>query len=381
MADLEALFEKAFTEIPFDDKRHLLDAEAVTDCVVNGDKVTVTLSLPSDAALRRKISGMVEQRIGGIPGIGSVLVRMADAAKADSSPAPDDHAHDHGHDHGHDHHGHAHAAPAGSQPRAPQRPQRTVYLDNYQAVIAVASGKGGVGKSTVAVNLAVTLAKLGNKVSLFDADIYGPSLPIMLGLRNQRPVIEGNRIQPISKHGITALSIGNLIEEAAATIWRGPMVHQVIEQLMRDTDWPGGDFMVLDLPPGTGDAQLTISQICEVAGAVIVSTPQDVALLDAIKGVSMFQKVDIPVVGLIENMSSFICPHCQKETPIFSKGTAQKASGQYNIPFLGRIPIELAIREGGDNGVPVAAQNPDSPSARAFREVTDAMLRELGNLP
>jgi ATP-binding protein involved in chromosome partitioning len=157
------------------------------------------------------------------------------------------------------------------------------------------------------------------------------------------------------------------------------MVHQVIEQLMRDADWPGGEFMILDLPPGTGDAQLTISQICEVAGAVIVSTPQDVALLDAIKGVSMFQKVDVPVIGLIENMSSFICPHCQHETPIFSKGTAQKASGQYNIPFLGRIPIELAIREGGDNGIPVATLD-GSPSAKAFREVTEAMLRELGKM-
>jgi ATP-binding protein involved in chromosome partitioning len=386
MADLQSLFEKALSEIPFDAKRHLLDAEAVTECVLNGDKVVVTLNLPSDEALRRKISSMVEQRLGGIPGIGSVSVRMADAA-----PRPaQDHAHaDHDHDHAHDHHGHDHAhdhsahvqpAPVGSQPRAPQRPQRQVYLDNYDAVIAVASGKGGVGKSTVAVNMAVTLAKMGHKVSLFDADIYGPSLPIMLGLRNQRPVIEGNRIQPIEKHGIHALSIGNLIEEAAATIWRGPMVHQVIEQLMRDADWPGGDFMVLDLPPGTGDAQLTISQICEVAGAVIVSTPQDVALLDAIKGVSMFQKVDIPVIGLIENMSSFICPNCHHETPIFSKGTAQKASGQYNIPFLGRIPIELAIREGGDNGIPVAALGDASPSARAFREVTEAMLRELGKM-
>ena len=255
-----------------------------------------------------------------------------------------------------------------------------MYLDNYDAVIAIASGKGGVGKSTVAVNLAVTLAKMGHKTSLFDADIYGPSLPIMLGLRNTRPDIAGNRIQPLKKYGLNVLSIGNLIEEAAATIWRGPMVHQVIEQLLRDADWPGGEFMVIDLPPGTGDAQLTISQICEVAGAVIVSTPQDVALLDAIKGVSMFQKVDIPIIGLVENMSSFICPHCHEETPIFSKGTAQKASGQYNIPFLGRIPIELAIREGGDNGVPVASQEGDFPSARAFREVTEAMLRELKQL-
>ena len=257
---------------------------------------------------------------------------------------------------------------------------RSPLIPQVKNTVAVASGKGGVGKSTVAVNIAVTLVKMGHKTSLFDADIYGPSLPIMLGLRNARPAIDGNRIQPLQKYGMHMLSIGNLIEEAAATIWRGPMVHQVIEQLMRDANWPGGEFMVLDLPPGTGDAQLTISQICEVAGAVIVSTPQDVALLDAIKGVSMFQKVDVPVIGLVENMSSFICPHCQHETPIFSKGTAQKASGQYNIPFLGRIPIELAIREGGDNGVPVSSLDDGSASALAFREVTEAMLRELKHL-
>jgi len=397
--DLQAQFEKAFTEIPLDESRHLLDADAVTECVVSGDKVMVTLDLPRDEALRRKISGMVEQRIGGIPGIRTVSVRMSDQlpGSAPSMPAPhgtDGHGHDHGHHHGHDHghhhdhdHGHAHEhahdheghahGAAGAQPRMPQRPAKQVYLDNYDAVIAVASGKGGVGKSTVAVNLAVTLAKMGKKTSLFDVDIYGPSLPIMLGLRNARPQIDGNRIQPIKKYGVDVLSIGNLIEEAAATIWRGPMVHQVIEQLMRDTIWPGGDFMILDLPPGTGDAQLTISQLCEVAGAVIVSTPQDVALLDAIKGVSMFQKVDIPVIGLVENMSSFICPHCQHETPIFAKGNAQKASGQYNIPFLGRIPIDLAIREGGDNGVPVSALDDESASARAFREITEAMLVEL----
>lgn len=250
-------------------------------------------------------------------------------------------------------------------------------IDHIKQLIAVASGKGGVGKSTVAVNLAITLANRGHKVSIFDSDIYGPSLPIMLGLRNTRPEIEQERIQPLRKYGLDVLSIGNLIEEASATIWRGPIVHQVIEQMLRDTDWPGGDFMVLDMPPGTGDAQLTISQLCEVAGAVIVSTPQDVALLDAIKGVAMFQKVDIPIIGLIENMSSFICPNCSHETPIFSKGSAEKASGQYNVPFLGRIPIELAIREGGDNGIPVATQDGDSPSAHAFDEVTTRMLEEL----
>ncbi|MCH8843463.1 MAG: Mrp/NBP35 family ATP-binding protein [SAR324 cluster bacterium] len=374
MPDMETLLEQAFTEIPFDESgRHLLEAEAVTGCVLKGDEVTVTLKLPDDEPLRRKISGMVEERCGSIPGIKTVSIKMADGASAaalakGSTAVPEKGSADPAA---------SQPGPHGSQPHEPQRPTSNIYLDNYDAVIAIASGKGGVGKSTVAVNVAVTLVKMGHTVSLFDSDIYGPSLPIMLGLRNTRPKIDGNSIEPIRKYGLDVLSLGNLVEEAAATIWRGPMVHQVIEQMLRDTNWPGGDFMVIDLPPGTGDAQLTMSQLCDVAGAVIVSTPQDVALLDAIKGVSMFQKVDIPIIGLVENMSSFICPHCSQETPIFSKGNAQKAAGQYNIPFLGRIPIELAIREGSDNGVPVSTLDEDSTAAQAFRSITETMLREL----
>jgi ATP-binding protein involved in chromosome partitioning len=173
------------------------------------------------------------------------------------------------------------------------------------------------------------------------------------------------------------MSIGNLVEEAAATIWRGPIVHQVLEQMLRDTKWPGGDFMIIDLPPGTGDAQLTLSQLLELAGAVIVSTPQDVALLDAIKAVAMFQKVDVPVLGLVENMSAFICPKCGTETPIFDKGNAQRASGQNNIPFLGRIPIEMAIREGGDSGAPICASAPDSPTGAAFKTIATNLIKQL----
>ena len=371
MSDLETQFEKAFTEIAFDDSgKHLLDAEAVTECVVNGEQVAITLDLPADDTQRRKIAGLVEDRIGRIPGISAVSVHMADERReAPGAPtAGDPHA------------GHAHAPPTDSQPRAPQRPERTVYLDNYDSVIAVASGKGGVGKSTVAVNLAITLANRGHKVSIFDSDIYGPSLPIMLGLRNTRPEIEQERIQPLRKYGLDVLSIGNLIEEASATIWRGPIVHQVIDQMLRDTKWPGGDFMIIDLPPGTGDAQLTLTQLLEITGAVIVSTPQDVALLDALKGVAMFQKVDVPILGLVENMSSFICPHCDQETPIFDKGNAERASGQHNIPFLGRIPLELSIREGGDSGAPVVTAKEETPSAAAFKTIAESLLSELNNL-
>jgi ATP-binding protein involved in chromosome partitioning len=265
-------------------------------------------------------------------------------------------------------------------PRAPQSPQRKAYLQNYDAIVAVASGKGGVGKSTVSVNLAISLVKMGHSVSMFDSDIYGPSLPIMMGLRSSKPQMEGDNIVPLEKYGVHCMSIGNLVEEAAATIWRGPIVHQVIEQLLRDTLWPGGDFMIIDLPPGTGDAQLTLTQLLEFSGAVIVSTPQDVALLDAIKGISMFQKVDVPILGMVENMSGFICPHCDKETPIFDKGNAQRASGQHNIPFLGRVPIELAVREGGDNGAPVASSGEDTISAQAFMDIAKSLVAEIEKL-
>jgi len=380
MASLEQQFEQALTEIVVPSTgRHLLDEEAVTACVVQGGSVTITLDLPPDEAVRQKVGDQVRAKLGQIPGITAVSVRMGE----DPPAPPHSHAHAHPHEHGNSH---AHGVPTpaaavAGQPRQAQRPRRNLYLENYDAVIAVGSGKGGVGKSTVAVNLAVTLARMGYKTSLFDADIYGPSLPIMMGLRHTQPKMEGEHgLLPLQKYGLDCMSIGNLVEEAAATIWRGPIVHQVIEQMLRDTKWPGGDFMIIDLPPGTGDTQLTLTQLTEIAGAVIVSTPQDVALLDAIKSVAMFQKVDVPVVGLIENMSAFICPHCLTETPIFDKGNAERASGQNNIPFLGRIPIELAIREGGDLGKPVCASQPESKSAKAFQGIAENLVRELERL-
>jgi ATP-binding protein involved in chromosome partitioning len=375
MASLEEQFEQAFTQITLPEGgKHLLEAEAVTECVVNGEAVTITLLLPKDDTLRRHVAEQVESRCKQIGGITRVTVRMSDQAPAHAHGPSDGHAHDHSHDHPHAPAG----PPPGAQPRTPQRPQRQTYLENYDAVVAVASGKGGVGKSTVAVNLAIALHQLGHRVSLFDADIYGPSVPIMMGLRNTKPRMnDDNTIVPLEKYGLSLMSIGNLVEEAAATIWRGPIVHQVLDQMLRETRWPGGDIMILDLPPGTGDAQLTLTQVLELTGAVIVSTPQDVALLDAIKAVAMFQKVDVPMLGLVENMSAFICPKCGTETPIFDKGNAQRAASQNNIPFLGRIPIESAIREGGDLGAPITVSAPDSPTAAAFREIAQRLLKQI----
>ncbi len=369
MASLEEQFEQALMEVQFDDSgKHLLEAEAVTDCVVSGESVTITLDLPADENLRKSISEQLESRLKQIEGISSVSIRMSDqpgnGGQATQGPGGQPQP----------------GGPPPGVPHPPQRPQRQTYLDNYDAIVAVSSGKGGVGKSTVAVNLAITLVNMGNQVSLFDSDIYGPSVPIMMGLRSSKPQMEGDAILPLEKYGVHLISIGNLVEEAAATIWRGPIVHQVIDQMLRDTKWPGGDFMVIDLPPGTGDAQLTLTQVLEITGAVIVSTPQDVALLDALKGVAMFHKVDVPILGLVENMSGFVCPHCQEETPIFDKGNAQRASGQHNVPFLGRIPIELAIREGGDNGAPVAAGKEETATSKAFKDIAEAMINEINNL-
>jgi len=358
MSSLEEQFEKALMEITLSDSgKHLLEAEAVTECVVSGDNVTITLDLPADDSVRKSISDQVISRLESIDGISKVNIKMADQV-------------DNG---GHDHHHHA-------EPRGPQRPENPVYLRNYDHIIAVSSGKGGVGKSTVAVNLAITLAKMGQQVSLFDSDVYGPSVPIMMGMRSTKPRMNDRGIMVMEKYGISLMSIGNLIEESAATIWRGPIVHQVIDQMLRDTIWPGGNFMIIDLPPGTGDAQLTLSQVLEISGAVVVSTPQDVALLDAMKGIAMFEKVDVPILGLVENMSSFICPNCEHETPIFDKGNAEKASSQHNIPFLGSIPIELAVREGGDNGAPIATIDQETPSTLAFKHIANRVIEEVGKL-
>ena len=366
MPSLEEQFESAFTEITLEDNgKHLLDMEAVTECVVAGESVTITLDLPKDDALRSSVSAQVEERIKQISGISEVNVRMSDQPPPTLEPAPQ-----------------ASGAPDGAQPRAAQRPQSATYLSNYDTVIAVASGKGGVGKSTVAVNLALALKALGHKVSLFDSDIYGPSIPIMMGLRNTQPTVnEDGTIIPLKKYGIDLMSLGNLVEEAAATIWRGPIVHQVIDQMLRDTQWPGGDFMIVDLPPGTGDAQLSLSQLLTITGAVIVSTPQDVALLDAFKAVGMFQKVDVPVIGMVENMSTFACPSCGTETHIFDKDNAKRMSSQNNIPFLGTIPIEVGVREGGDLGKPIMTLEGETPSTKAFMEIANNLLDglEYGN--
>src|SRR5690606_28945046 len=240
----------------------------------------------------------------------------------------------------------------GAQMRRAHR-QAEGLLPHVKHVILVGAGKGGVGKSTVALNLAVALSQEGAKVGLLDADFYGPSVPLMTGL-NQKPTSkDGRTLEPLQAHGLSLMSIGFLVDPEQAMVWRGPMLHSAITQLLRDVNWGELDYLVLDLPPGTGDVPLSLAQLIKAAGVVLVSTPQDVALADVVKAKAMFDRVSIPVLGIVENMSDFICPHCEKSTPIFSEGGAGRAAEAMSIPLLGRIPLDLAIRMGGDRGIPI----------------------------
>ena len=264
------------------------------------------------------------------------------------------------------------AKPGGAQPAGPLPP-------NVGLVIAVASGKGGVGKSTTAVNLAVGLGLEGLRVGLLDADVHGPSLPRMMGM-NSQPEVRDGRLQPLHGHGITAMSIGMLVEETKAMIWRGPMVMGAIGQLLSDVDWGELDVLVVDMPPGTGDAQLTLAQKTALAGAVIVSTPQDIALLDARRGVAMFEKMRVPVLGIVENMSYFCCPNCNHRTELFGHGGARAEAEKTGVPFLGEIPLLADIRASGDNGAPIVISAPDSAAGKAYRALAHTVGGALRRL-
>ncbi len=254
--------------------------------------------------------------------------------------------------------------------------QDSSLIPQVRHVVAVASGKGGVGKSTVAANLAVALAQLGHRVGLLDSDIYGPSVPTMFGI-TQKPRVVGNRIHPFEKYGIILMSLGFILETDTPVIWRGPMVMRAIEQMLGDVEWGPLDYLILDLPPGTGDAQLTVTQRIQLAGAVIVTTPQDVALIDARKGLAMFRKVNVPVIGIVENMSTFVCPHCGHATDIFKRDGGRKTADLLGTAFLGSIPLDPQIVLGGDDGVPITVADPKGPHGDAFRRVAEAVVAEV----
>jgi ATP-binding protein involved in chromosome partitioning len=262
--------------------------------------------------------------------------------------------------------------PSAAQQAVSQDPTLT---PNVKQIVAVASGKGGVGKSTVSANLAIKLGQEGYRVGLLDADIYGPSMPMMFGI-NERPRVEGERLLPFEKFGIRLMSLGFILEVDTPVIWRGPMVMKALEQLLGDVEWGELDFMIIDLPPGTGDAQLTISQRVPLAGAVIVTTPQDVALIDARKGLAMFRKVNVPVIGIIENMSGFSCPHCGEMTHVFKEGGGKRTADLLECTFLGSVPLDPAVVLGGDSGTPIVVANPDGPHGEAFTQLARSVVAE-----
>ncbi len=248
------------------------------------------------------------------------------------------------------------------------------------SIIAVASGKGGVGKSTTAVNLALGLKALGKTVGILDADIYGPSLPRLLGINDKPEQLEGKILKPLEAYGLKLMSIGFLVDEGTPMIWRGPMVISALTQMLREVAWGDLDVLVVDMPPGTGDAQLTMAQQVPLAGAVIVSTPQDLSLIDARKGLAMFQRVDVPVLGMVENMSTFICPHCGGRTDLFGHGGAREEAGRLGVPFLGEVPLDIAVRRTSDEGRPIIVDDPVGAPADAYRAISKAVLAELDHL-
>jgi len=252
-------------------------------------------------------------------------------------------------------------------------------IEGVRHIVAVTSGKGGVGKSTVSVNLACALAAMGARVGLLDCDIYGPNVPIMLGL-DSKPEAEGNRLIPISAFGLKVMSMGFLAEGDTPLIWRGPMLHGVIQQFLYQVAWGELDYLIADLPPGTGDVQLSMMQSVPLTGGLVVTTPQDVALADARKGIMMFKQVEVEVLGLIENMSYFVCPKCSERTEIFSHGGGEKTSQQYRVPFLGKIPLETSVREGGDNGQPIVSGSVETAASKAFVEIAQLLAARISTV-
>ena len=330
--------------------------------VTRGGHVAITLDVdPSRGTALEPLRQACEQAVRAMPGVLSATAVMTSERPAPPPPqAP-------GGGHGHSH------APGGKTTGGGGR----IEVPGVKHIIAVASGKGGVGKSTTAVNLALGLAANGISTGLLDADIYGPSMPRMLDVKEKPESVDGKQLKPIERYGIKTMSIGYIVAEDTPMIWRGPMVSSALEQMLRDVQWGDLDVLVVDMPPGTGDAQLTLAQRVALAGAVIVSTPQDIALVDARKGLNMFRKVAVPVLGIVENMSYFLCPKCGERSEIFGHGGAHEEADKLGVPFLGEIPLHLDIRTTSDNGHPIVVSKPESAHAQVYKNIAGRVWKQL----
>ena len=335
----------------------VISAGMVTDLSVSADgAVTFTFQLGRDdpARLVRDARKAVQE----VEGVTAVRINVKEPAGAPSA---------------------GRAAPVGTQAahRAPAPPPAAMDADHLGRIIAVSSGKGGVGKSTVAANLAVALAAEGKVVGLMDADVYGPNVPRMFGV-NEKPPIRGSRIVPLQAHGVKLMSLGFMMERDTAAIWRGPIVTKVIQQFLRDVEWGVLDYLIVDMPPGTGDAQLSLAQSIQLTGAVIVTTPQEVAIGDALRSAKMFERVGVPVLGVVENMAGFVCPHCGERTDVFLAGGGEKLAGEVGVDLLGRVPLQAGLADQADHGAPVCVAAPDSPAARALFAIAKQVQKKAG---
>jgi ATP-binding protein involved in chromosome partitioning len=334
----------------------------VQDLRITGGEVSFTLAFAGQSPQSKvALHSGASKAVGQIPGVGRVSVKMGAGA------APHTHAH-----------GPAAqparpAAPPGPAARSPE------FIPEVKHTVAVSSGKGGVGKSTVAVNLALALQRGGAATGLVDVDVYGPDVPLMMGAKG-RPGMFDNRIIPVEVHGVKIMSIGLLVDEREALVWRGPMIHSAVQQFLRDVAWGALDYLVFDMPPGTGDAQLSLSQIIPLSGVVMVTTPQDVALLDVRKGLAMFRKLNVPILGVVENMSYFMAPDTGTRYAIFGEGGGARIAEEFGVPLLGQIPLEMETRRGGDAGIPIVVGQPDSSQAAAFRAIAVAVTERVGAL-
>ena len=348
-----------------DSGQNVVASGLISGVVVRDGNVGFALEVdPDQGAAKEPLRKACETAVERLSGVLSVTAVLTAERPAGGQAQGQGHGHSHGHGHGHAHGGQA-------QARAPQADQ---LLPGVKSVIAIASGKGGVGKSTTAVNIATAMAAQNVRVGLLDCDIYGPSIPRMLNLSGQPEMVGERTLRPMANYGIKCMSIGFLVAEDTAMIWRGPMVMQALEQMMRDVDWGELDVLLCDLPPGTGDAQLTMAQRVPLTGAVIVSTPQDIALLDVTRGINMFQQVNVPIFGVVENMSYYVCPACGHRAELFHHGGARETARRLGVDFLGEIPLDISIRTTSDSGRPIVVTQPESPHADSYRQIAAGLI-------